>query len=716
MNEDITTDLLENKKLDDLASPFETLHSLPTPLSQSQCIIHNNEILILGGWNKKACYSYHIIKDQYKYICSYPDDINLYGHCVVKYLDNNNPNNIILLSISGSKYIKKQTLIMNYISIWNNNNNKIKKDIYNEWIPLIDNNNNNNNKIIIGRDEDNYEGARAIINGSNKHLLFITYPPKNISIFNLNTFKYIKHDILPIDNDNGIRYHCFITKTENELPLINEMILLRKNKGLLIKYEEDNNIFQFNIIDICTTIEKFFSYGYVCVNDFILFFGGCSNPIIGISKDIHKFSMKENKWLKIKQNLPISLSGSVIIFNKDNMYIHIIGGHNGKEPVSKHMRIKINQLIKEENEIEKQWIKEEEERKEIEEIKKIIEKKKDKFNLKKLKKQIEIEMIIEYWLRSSFINMGWLNYFNIIIARYVKIKFFKILKILQGHSINVNSVKFSLDGTKIISCSDDSTIRIWDVKSGKELHVLKRHSGPTYHIHFSPKDNIAITCSYDELIRLWDIRSWTEIKKLEGHLDSVTKAQFSPDGEIIASSSLDNTIRIWNVKSGQQIKRLQGHSNWVNDVQFSPDGQQLVSSSNDNTICIWDVNSGENIHKLKGHSEYVIMSQFSPDGKYIVSCSHDETIRIWDVKSGNQIEKLVLHFDVIKDVKFSIDGQTIISCSSDKTIRLWDTKLKIEMQKLEGHSKGVTGIDISPDDSMIASSSKDGTIRLWGLL
>ena len=111
----------------------------------------------------------------------------------------------------------------------------------------------------------------------------------------------------------------------------------------------------------------------------------------------------------------------------------------------------------------------------------------------------------------------------------------------EGGFAAVNSVAISPDGKTLASGSDDYTIKLWNIETGKE------------------------------------------IKTLTGHSSFVFTVSFSPDGKTLASGSYDKTIKLWNVATGKEIKTLTGHSDWVRTVSFSPDGKTLASGSDDKT-------------------------------------------------------------------------------------------------------------------------------------
>ncbi|ETO05032.1 hypothetical protein RFI_32365 [Reticulomyxa filosa] len=365
---------------------FQTLKKLPTPFYQSQCVLHKHELLICGGEDQRACYSYHTLKNEYKFICEYPSRVVLTGHCVVKLVDNNNKdsNQITLLSFGG---YHNHSLMMKYVSVWSNIPNKSNEfNNYNKWFPFTD---NHNHPIIIGRDHDNYNGARAVIGGGNNNLLFITYWRNNISVFDLNTFQFIKHDTLP--TDNFIQFHCIVSNPEykqvQEITKINQeknkqnyqMLLFCRKTGLSIEYSEDDNAFQFHQLPVCDS--PFFCYAYVCINDVLFSFGGYDDCV---SKSVHKYSIRENKWMTLQNTLPSPLYGCVAILSEEDNHIHVIGGHDEDTKVSIHMKTNV-----------RFW---------------------DPSQLSK----IEIKCIIKHWIRILKIKLGWIDDFDKIITKYSK--------------------------------------------------------------------------------------------------------------------------------------------------------------------------------------------------------------------------------------------------------------------------------------------------------
>ncbi|ETO34692.1 hypothetical protein RFI_02398 [Reticulomyxa filosa] len=143
----------ETEQTQQLNTHFQALKELPISLRDSQCVLHKHELIICGGLGQRACYSYHTLKNEYKFICAYPSHVKLWGHCAVKLVDNNNKhrNQITLLSFGG---FNKHTLVMKYVSIWgddNNSNNENKNEnVMNESRELNESNQTNQTITING--------------------------------------------------------------------------------------------------------------------------------------------------------------------------------------------------------------------------------------------------------------------------------------------------------------------------------------------------------------------------------------------------------------------------------------------------------------------------------------------------------------------------------------------------------------------------------------
>ncbi|KIM32666.1 hypothetical protein M408DRAFT_184821 [Serendipita vermifera MAFF 305830] len=289
--------------------------------------------------------------------------------------------------------------------------------------------------------------------------------------------------------------------------------------------------------------------------------------------------------------------------------------------------------------------------------------------------------------------------------------------VFVGHTRGVNSVAFSPDGRRIVSGSEDRTIRVWDAETGEVVTgPLKGHTDRVFSVAFSPDGRQIVSGSSDGTVRVWDAKTGeVVVGPLEGHTRWVVFVTFSPNGRRIVSCFSDGTVRVWDAGTGELVTGpLKGHTHRVRSVAFSPDGRRIVSGSDDGTVRVWDAETGEVVTgPLKGHTDWVFSIAFSPDGRHIVSGSSDGTVRVWDAETGKVVAG-PLQGGSVRSVAFSPDSRRIVSGSFDKSIRVWDAKTgKVDAGPLEGHTDQVLSVAFSPDGRRIVSGSKDMTVRVW---
>ena len=291
-----------------------------------------------------------------------------------------------------------------------------------------------------------------------------------------------------------------------------------------------------------------------------------------------------------------------------------------------------------------------------------------------------------------------------------------------GNAERVGMVEFYFDGRYILSSTNNATIIMWDVASGKEFKRFSEHS--LYYCDytaFSPDGNNIISVFSDNTSRVviqWDISSGKE--KYRFSIDRAGNFTFSKDFKYLLAVSGDNKLKLWDTATGKEIKTFSGNFKEVNKLEFSPDGRQFIICYN-NVVNFYDFASGNEIRNISVQS-LNSSSCFSPDGKLLMTGSrsynpgnYTSHIRLFDVNTGHEVN----HFSgdgIIISAKWSKDNKQIASGMAENFVKLWDINKGQEIRTFEGYSSDIRSVDFTPEGHIISSTlNKDnnGRIKLW---
>ena len=154
----------------------------------------------------------------------------------------------------------------------------------------------------------------------------------------------------------------------------------------------------------------------------------------------------------------------------------------------------------------------------------------------------------------------------------------------EGHRNQVNSVAYSADGKQIASCSDDQTVRVWDVSTGTR-RTFEAHSKWIHSVAFSPDGTQIVLDS-----GMFNLSTGRFTRHTFGNTGQTGFSfAFLADDRFLVSGSSHASCQIWDSKSHQTVVQILGHTDDVTSVAFFPDGKQIMSVSKDGAIRVWDI-------------------------------------------------------------------------------------------------------------------------------
>ena len=210
-----------------------------------------------------------------------------------------------------------------------------------------------------------------------------------------------------------------------------------------------------------------------------------------------------------------------------------------------------------------------------------------------------------------------------------------------------SDAKFSSDGKNIIATSE-TTIRILNVDTTHwdPFPYAHAHKEQINSVYFSPDGSKILSASDDKTIKLWDKKNRKLIFSKDFNTE-VKSAKFSPDGNRIAV--ITDKITICKENNGDTIFEINEQD--VSNVQFSLDSKKILFSNKNETIC-YDIATKQKEYAVPGELIAVIA-----DNKKIATYQNQE-INFWNINTGELFYKKL---EENKIYDFSLDGNRFIT-------------------------------------------------------
>lgn len=337
----------------------------------------------------------------------------------------------------------------------------------------------------------------------------------------------------------------------------------------------------------------------------------------------------------------------------------------------------------------------------------------------------------------------------------------RVLPFSFPHEAAINELRFSLDGSILVSGSDDNTASVWDVETGRKIHKLE-HDSRVNTILIASELKLITGCE-DGAVYIWDLNGQEPEPTQLYHRRPIRSLDLDPSGKLLAvgtgepellwsDTEANGTVVLWNLEEGFAVGDPRPHDGPVEKVLFNTKDSLVLSASGSarksaavhpGSVRAWkyfapDSTPGILGKRLKeeqvdsvrldngvvlGHGGGIWINQFdiNSDLGLVATAGEDMTVRLWQFSDGAPLMDPLFLSQAAKAVRFGPSGEVVATAACDsltKTvsqIRLWEVETGYPVTPPLSCPGEAYALEFSPDGRELRATTETA-VYSWPLL
>ncbi|KAJ7179093.1 WD40 repeat-like protein [Mycena filopes] len=206
----------------------------------------------------------------------------------------------------------------------------------------------------------------------------------------------------------------------------------------------------------------------------------------------------------------------------------------------------------------------------------------------------------------------------------------KITKTISRFKDVARSGSIRADGKLVVAGDDSGLVQVFDINSRAILRTLDSHKQPVHVAKFSAlTPTQVLSCSDDTTAKIWDVPSQTAISTFTSHTDYVRSGQMVMGGASGGGDAPVEQVLMFpsGTRAGRCTRALSNHQKTVTALAFDGNASRLLTGGLDQMVKVYDVSTYKVVHTMR-YPAPILCLAISPDETHIAAGMSDGTLSV----------------------------------------------------------------------------------------